>query len=108
LRREAEHRNEVWQADHKQLDVLVLAPGRSRPRAPWVTWCVDDYSRAVMGWALSLKPSSAEVLAALRASVLPDAGGLAGLPRRLRVDTVSSSPRRRSERRARRSTSSWT
>ena len=86
LRWEAGHRNEVWQADHKQLDVLVIAPGRTRPRAPWVTWCVDDYSRAVMGWALSLQPSSAEVLAALRASMLPSANGLAGRPRRLRVD----------------------
>ncbi len=84
LRWEAEHRNEVWQADHKQLDVLVIAPGHSRPRAPWVTWCLDDHSRAVMGWALSLQPSSAEVLAALRASMLGDP--LHGRPRRLRVD----------------------
>lgn len=84
LRWEAEHRNEVWQADHKQLDVLVIAPGHSRPRAPWVTWCLDDHSRAVMGWALSLHPSSAEVLAALRASML--GAPLGGRPRRLRVD----------------------
>ena len=84
LRWEAEHRNEVWQADHKQLDVLVIAPGHTRPRAPWVTWCLDDHSRAVMGWALSLQPSSAEVLAALRASMLGEP--LGGCPRRLRVD----------------------
>ena len=88
LRFEAEHRNQVWQADHKQLDVLVLGPGMSRPRSPWVTWCVDDRSRAVMGWAISLQPTAAEVLAALRAAMLPTDGsaGLEGVPTRLRVD----------------------
>jgi putative transposase len=88
LRWEAEHRNAVWQADHKQLDVLVIAPGRRWPCSPWVTWYEDDYSRAVMGWAISLQRSSAEVLAAMRAAMLPDVDGrpLEGVPGRLRID----------------------
>lgn len=41
-----------------------------------------------MGWALSLRPSTAEVLAALRDAMLPDVDGgqLAGIPERLRID----------------------
>jgi len=89
LRYEAEHRNAVWQADHKQLDVLVAHPTRpTRTVQPWVTWAIDDYSRAVMGWAISIQPSSAEVLAALRAAMLEDTAGgvLRGVPGRLRMD----------------------
>lgn len=38
LRYEAEHRNAVWQADHKQLDVLVVPPGRLGGAVrPWVS-----------------------------------------------------------------------
>ena len=88
LRYEAPHRNAVWQADHKQLPVLVMPPGRRRGRLPWVTLFLDDYSRAVMGWAISLQPSSAEVLAALRDAILvdPDRGPFGGIPGRLRWD----------------------
>jgi putative transposase len=82
------HRNAVWQADHKQLPLLVVPPGRRRGRRPWVTLFLDDCSRAIMGWAISLQPSWAEVLAALRAAVLVDSerGPFGGLPRRLRWD----------------------
>src|SRR6266542_3654674 len=59
LRWEADYRNQIWEADHKQLPVLVLAPKAKRPHTPWVTWFVDAYSRLVMGWAISLHPSSA-------------------------------------------------
>ncbi len=68
LRWEAEHRNELWETDHKQLDVPVLFPRAQRPRQPWATMFVDAYSRAVMGWAISDQPTSATVLAALRGS----------------------------------------
>ena len=37
LRWEARHRNEIWEADHKELEVLVLAPRAQRPQKPWVT-----------------------------------------------------------------------
>lgn len=88
LRYEAPYRNAAWQADHKQLPVLVLTPGARRPRRPWVTLFVDDFSRAIMGWAISVRPSSAEVLAALRDAVLidPERGPFGGVPDRLRWD----------------------
>lgn len=88
LRYEAPHRNAVWQADHKQLPVLVVAAIGRRPRRPWVTLFLDDYSRAIMGWAISLQPSSAEVLAALRDALVvqPGRGPFGGVPGRLRWD----------------------
>jgi putative transposase len=49
LRYEAPHRNAAWQADHKQLPLLVRPPGGRRGRAPWVTLFLDDCTRAIMG-----------------------------------------------------------
>jgi putative transposase len=46
---EAEHRNEVWQGDHKQLDVLVVPPRARRPLRPWSTIFMDAFSRAIIG-----------------------------------------------------------
>jgi len=86
VRWEAGWRNEVWQADHKQLEVLVAFPGRRRALRPWVTSVIDDRSRRVMGWAISVVPSAAEVLAALRDAMLLDDQGRGGIPERLRVD----------------------
>ena len=89
LRWVAGHRNEVWQGDHKLLDVLVLPPRAARPVRPWSTMFIDAYSRAVVGWAISLRPSAAEVLAALRDAMgAPNVDGpvLGGVPERLRID----------------------
>jgi putative transposase len=86
---EPDHRNETWQGDHKQLDVLVIVPRALRPVRPWSTIFIDASSRAIMGWALSLRPSTAEVLAALRDAVLigePSAAVLGGVPERIRID----------------------
>jgi putative transposase len=86
---EPDHRNEVWQGDHKQLDVLVLPPRARRPVRPWSTIFIDAGSRAIMGWALSLHPSTAEVLAALRDALLiaeSPALVLGGVPERIRID----------------------
>jgi hypothetical protein len=66
LRWEAEHRNQRWEADHVELPVLVLPPRARRPRTAWATLFLDAFSRLVMGWALSVTPSAATVLAALR------------------------------------------
>ena len=88
LRWEPEHRNAVWEADHKELPVLVLPPRGLRPQKPWVTLFLDGFSRAVMGWALSLQPSAASVLAALRMALLQDSdqGPFCGIPDVLRID----------------------
>lgn len=88
LRRECGHRAEVYAGDHKELSIEVLAPRAQRPRRPWVTLFLDEYSRLIMGWAISLQPSQAEVLAALRKAVVVDAerGPFGGIPLTLRVD----------------------
>jgi putative transposase len=49
LRWAPDARNALWEADHKQLPVLVLAPRAHRPRKPWVTLFVDGFSRLITG-----------------------------------------------------------
>jgi putative transposase len=82
-------RNALWEADHVELAVLVAPPGPARkPCKPWATFFVDGFSRLVMGWALSLVPTAAVVLAALRQGIVVDAdrGPFGGVPERLRPD----------------------
>ncbi len=68
-RREASRPNEMWQADHTPLDLWVLDE-RSRPARPWLTIVLDDYSRAVAGFTLSLHaPSSIQTALALRQAI---------------------------------------
>jgi putative transposase len=88
VRWEADHRNEVWQGDHKLLDVVVVPPRGRRPQRPWSTMFIDARSRVIMGWAISLRPSTAEVLAALRdaMTIQPDGLVVGGVPERLRID----------------------
>lgn len=87
LRWEPEHRAQLYEADHKQLAIEVLAPRAQRPQRPWVTLIIDGYSRVIVGWALSLQPTQAEVLTALRAAVTADPDRcFGGIPDVLRVD----------------------
>jgi putative transposase len=68
-RREASRPNEIWQADHTPLDLWVLDE-HARPARPWLTIVLDDYSRAVAGFALSLHaPSSIQTALALRQAI---------------------------------------
>ena len=46
LRRESAHPNDLWQADHTELDVMVLDE-TGKPARPWLTVILDDHSRAV-------------------------------------------------------------
>lgn len=88
LRWAPDRRNALWEADHKELPVLVMAPRAQQPRKPWVTLFVEAYSRLIMGWALSLVPTSAVVLAALRRGIVvdPARGPFGGLPEKLVPD----------------------
>ncbi|MDQ2754126.1 MAG: DDE-type integrase/transposase/recombinase [Actinomycetota bacterium] len=85
---EPEARNELWEADHKELDVKVVFPRSQRPKAPWVTLFVDGCSRAIMGWAISDYPSAATVLAALGEAIRVDerCQPFGGLPAAIRPD----------------------
>ena len=88
LRHEARFRGECYEGDHKQLSIEVLALRATRPQRPWVTLFVDQFSRLIVGWAMSLRPTQAEVLAALRMAVTvdPDRGPFGGVPVLLRWD----------------------
>jgi len=68
-RREASGPNAIWQADHTQLDVTVLDKDRCA-RRPWLTAIMDDYSRAIAGYALSFNaPSAMQTALALRQAI---------------------------------------
>jgi putative transposase len=57
-RREAKTSNEIWQADHTELDLWVL-DDKGKPARPWLTIVEDDYSRAAAGYAVNLDAPSA-------------------------------------------------
>lgn len=88
LRWAPNRRNALWEGDHVELPVLVLAPRAHRARKPWATLFIDAFSRLIMGWALSLYPSSATVLATLRSGIVadPERGPWHGLPEAVRPD----------------------
>jgi len=60
--------NEIWCADHRLLDVMVLDGGK--PRRPWVTAIIDVGSAAWIGWRLCRQPNADTVCHALRQAVL--------------------------------------
>jgi len=68
-RREAAKPNEIWQADHTQLDLWVITPS-GRPARPWLTVIEDDHSRAIAGYTVSLdSPSALHTALALRQGI---------------------------------------
>jgi len=68
-RREASGPNEIWQADHTPLDIWVR-DDNGQPARPWLTAIIDDYSRAIAGYAVSLQaPSSIQTALALRQAI---------------------------------------
>jgi len=68
-RRESARPNQLWQADHTELDVMVL-DHRQRPARPWLTVILDDHSRAVPGYTVFLEaPSALQTALALHQAV---------------------------------------
>src|SRR4051794_4169671 len=68
-RHEATGPNAVWQADHTELDIR-LKDGQGGPEKPWLTVILDDYSRAVAGYALFFgSPSAIQTALALRQAI---------------------------------------
>ena len=60
--------NQVWCADHRLCDVMVLYGGK--PRRPWVTMIADVRTAAFVGYALCLRPRVASVAEAIRRAIL--------------------------------------
>jgi len=90
VRREASRPNEVWQADHTPLDLWVR-DDKGQPARPWLTIVLDDYSRAVAGYALNLQPPSAlQTALALRHAIWrkaePPGWTVCGIPRDFYTD----------------------
>ena len=57
-RHRAERPNATWQADHTQLDMLILDANGKEAR-PWLTTVVADHSRVVAGYMVFLGAPSA-------------------------------------------------
>jgi putative transposase len=91
-RREASCSNEMWQADHTLLDIIVL-DGKGAPVRPWLTVVLDDYSRAIAGYFVSLNaPSALNTALALRHAIWRKANPdwiVSGIPQQLYVDNGS-------------------
>lgn len=69
LRREATAPNEIWQADHTPLDMVLLRDS-AREGRPWLTVITDEFSRAIAGFALSFDaPSALRTSLALRQAI---------------------------------------
>lgn len=68
-RREAAAPNEIWQADHTPLDIVLLDE-KGNARKPWLTSIIDDFSRAICGYYLSFEnPCSINTALALRQAI---------------------------------------
>ena len=68
-RRTATGPNDIWQADHTQLDCWIR-DAHDRPVKPWLTMILDDYSRVVAGYRVSLTaPSAMQTALALRDAI---------------------------------------
>jgi putative transposase len=88
-RREADGPNVIWQADHTELDILVKDE-QGKPRKPWLTIVLDDYSRAVAGYFLFFgAPSAIQTALALRQAIWRKAQPgwhVCGIPQALYTD----------------------
>jgi len=73
VRFEAPYPNAILQADHHQLDIIVIDPDtREAIGRPWITKIQDDHSRAIMGYYLSMDyPGSMGIASALHHAFLP-------------------------------------
>ena len=88
-RHRAERPNAVWQADHTQLDILVLDAGGA-PAPPWLTLVLDDHSRVIAGYCVFLgAPTALRTSLALRQAIwrkTDPAWPVCGIPDILHVD----------------------
>lgn len=88
-RRRADRPNAMWQADHTQLDIRVINTDERTVR-PWLTAVLDDHSRAVPGYTVSVgAPSALNTSLALRQAIWTKADPawpMCGLPDVLYAD----------------------
>ncbi|MFJ6054652.1 Mu transposase C-terminal domain-containing protein [Streptomyces sp. NPDC092307] len=87
LRRPDALRGRCWEMDHKQLPLVVLPP-KGKAICPWMTTVVDDGTRALLGWAVAVTPTSGTVFTAMRMAMLHEAdlSQCGAVPERVRID----------------------
>ncbi len=89
---EADRPNEIWQADHTPLDLLLLND-KGAAQSPWLTIIIDDYSRAIAGYFLGFQPpSSLRIALALRQAIWykqHPAWNICGIPEKFYSDQGS-------------------
>ena len=88
-RHRANRPNAIWQADHTELDILIL-DASGKPARPWLTTVEDDHSRAIVGYMVFLgAPSALNTSLALRQAIwrkADPAWPVCGIPDVLYVD----------------------
>ena len=91
-RHEASAPNEVWQADHSLLPILVLNE-QGKPAKPWLTIILDDYSRGVPGYYLGFaSPTALQTALTLHQAIWHKADArwhLCGIPAHFYTDNGS-------------------
>ncbi len=89
FRRRAERPNATWQADHTELDILIVGAD-GRPERPWLTVVMDDYARAICGYMVFTgAPSAMNTALALRQAIWRKSDpswAMCGIPDVLHVD----------------------
>lgn len=103
LRRRADRPNSIWQADHTELDILILGAGGKTER-PWLSVIMDDHSRAICGYTVFVgAPSALNTALALRQAIWrknDPSWAMCGIPEILHVDHGSDFTSRHLERTA--------
>ncbi|MCE5290841.1 MAG: Mu transposase C-terminal domain-containing protein [Nocardiaceae bacterium] len=88
-RRRASGPNAMWQCDHTELDIHIVNSD-GRPVRPWLTVVLDDHSRAVPGYTVTVgAPSAINTSLALRQAIWTKADPawpMSGLPDVLYAD----------------------
>ncbi len=101
FRRRADRPNEIWQADHTELDILITGAD-GKPDRPWLTAVMDDHSRAACGYMVFTgAPSALNTALALRQAIwrkTDPAWAMCGIPDVLHVDHGSDFTSRHLER----------
>ncbi|GAA3210561.1 Mu transposase C-terminal domain-containing protein [Microbacterium terregens] len=89
FRRRADRPNQIWQADHTELDILIVG-GDGKPDRPWLTTVIDDHARAICGYTVfSGAPSALNTALALRQAIwrkTDPAWAMCGIPDILYID----------------------
>jgi putative transposase len=82
-----DHRNQVWEGDHVQASVWVDVEGE--PVKAWITWFIDCFTKAILGWAITPGyPNSGSIMAAVRSALVRDRpySPFGGRPGIVRID----------------------